>query len=111
MSEKYISLPIDQGRVETTPVNSGDRLDFHVANADLLDLTAARALVHQREADITRERETRPMTGQEIVDMTGANLWTVKDAHKRGENGETINVVPLRQPRQSTTPEDFTLAA
>jgi len=111
MSEKYISLPIDQGRVETTPVNSGDRIDLHVANADLLDLAAARALVHQREADLAFERETRPSAPHEVIGITSANLWDIKTAHKREETGETINVVALKQPRRPVSPQDFTQAA
>ncbi len=115
MSEKssgeYISLPIDQGRIETTPVNNGDQIDLHAGNADLLDLTAARALLIQREADIAREREQRPSTPRDIVDLTGANLWDVKDAHKREETGETINVVRLRQPRTSAPQRNLSQAA
>jgi len=111
MSEKYISLPIDQGRVETTPVNNGDQIDLHVANADLLDLAAARALVSQREAAIAREREQRPSTPRDIVDITSANLWNVKEAHKREETGETINIVPLRRPQYPTAEQDLPRAA
>jgi hypothetical protein len=111
MSEKYISLPIDQGRVETTPVNNGDQIDFHVANADLLDLTAARALVHQREVDIAFERETRPSASHEIIGITSANLWDIKGAHKREETGETINVVPLKHPRRPAPKKNLPRAA
>jgi hypothetical protein len=111
MSEKYISLPIDQGRVETTPVNNGDQIDLHVAREALLGLHEARDLVRQREANLAFERENRPSTPRDLIDIAGANLWSIKTVHNREATGETVNVVQLRQPRQSASPDDFALAA
>jgi hypothetical protein len=115
MSEKssaeYISLPVDRGRIETTTVNNGDQIDLHVANADLLDLTAARALVRQREATVAFEREQRPSTPRDFIDIAGENIWRIKAVHGREATGETVNVVSLRQPRTPASQQNFSQAA
>jgi hypothetical protein len=111
MSEKYISLPFDQGRVETTPVNNGDQIDLHVAREALLGLHEARDLVRQREAQVVYERETRPSTPRDLIDIVGDNLGRVKTAHERESTGETINVVQLRHPRPPAPQQNLPRAA